>query len=210
MKLKFNKMKLCICILKYLIGFSALCTANHCFSVTLFYLCGYCLLTYAVVYTFCLVTVSFFLSTVVFHIFIRKDDKKRILDDLRGVKYEDVPYVMVSLLKKVQEREPSRLTDKSDSIIDERLCVACYEAAPTIMNIPCGHMVLCSSCNWHLLRVSIENKSALICSWCRTGIKDFEGEMRPNLELIEWEDVRDALLDLQGWKTKRNKNVNYG
>ena len=196
------------CFLQYFLAFCALCAVNHCFSVALFTMCGYCLLTYAFVYTFLLVTISLFLSTAVYHILIRKDEKNKILQDLSAVSYEDIPYVMVWLINKSKERESNYLTSNEKEVTPEgEPCVACYENMPVIKNMPCGHTVLCKSCNWNLLRISIENRSPLICSWCRTGIKDFCGEMRPDLDLVEWGDIKGALNELEMLKTKRKRSV---
>ena len=144
---------------------------------------------------------------MVYHLFIRKDERQRMMADLRAVKHEDIPYVMVSLLERIKERgyeQKIRNKHEHEAKEGDNSCVACYEVIPSIKNQPCGHVVLCSRCNWHLIRVSIENRTPLICSWCRTPVKDFEGELRPNLDLIEWKDIKDALTDLKFRKLGKN------
>ena len=193
---------------QYSILFGLLCAINHGFSVMLFHLCGYCLVRYSVAYIVFLMTTSLLLSNVLFRAFVRRDEKRRILKELRTVTSEDIPYVMIQLIQKSRGREMSNSTSQKrrPDGDEEKLCVACYERAPLIKNIPCGHVVLCKECNWSLLKVSIENRSLLSCSWCRTGIKEFEGEMRPDLDLIEWEDIQTALNTLESVKSNRKQN----
>lgn len=190
-------------LLQYFIAFFALCLTNHCISVALFSICGYCLLTYSVVFTFVLVTISLFISSAVYHMLIKKDEKNKMLEELRAVSYEDIPFVMAWLIDKSNERHIKEC--KVDN--EDEQCVACYENRPTIRNVPCGHQVLCRGCNWNLLRISIENRSPLTCSWCRTGIKDFEGEMKPDLHSLEWSDIKGALVQLEIVKERRKRSV---
>ena len=187
------------CLAKYFTAFFILCTLNHFVSITLLRYCGYCIVTYALVYTFCLVTFSMFLSTVVYRVLVCKDRKKQVLQELRAVSYEDIPFLMIALLERIKQRKPPH-ERHAEPEAHGKTCVACYEASASITNMPCGHMVLCSACNWHFLRVSIENQTALTCSWCRTPIKDFEGAMRPNLDLIDWQDIKEALTELKSKK----------
>ena len=194
--------------IQYFLTFCVLCVANHCFSVALFTICGYCLYTYTFVYTFLLVTFSLLLSNAVYGFLIRREEKHKVLEGLRAVSYEDVPHVMVALFNRSNERKAKNLCGHQDEVTPEgELCVACYENKPTIQNIPCGHSVLCKGCNWNLLRISIENRTPLICPWCRVGIKDFCGEMKPDLNSIEWMDIKWALMELDMLKAKRRRSA---
>eukprot|EP00794_Sanderia_malayensis_P020367 gene20367-22376_t len=210
-----SKLHLLKDISKCMLGFIFLCIVNHFVSTVMFRRCGYCLVTYAVVYTFYLATVSLFLSTVVYNIFVRQDDQQRLLLELRSMKHEDIPFVMVLLLERIRERQ-SKQKEPQDGEIDNEAteaCIACYDELPSIRNMPCGHVVLCSSCNWHLIRVSIENRSPLACSWCRTPVKDFEGQMRPNLDLLELQDIKDAMAEIKSRKAgesmQNHHRINY-
>ena len=194
----------------YFVLFLLLCIPNHFVSVILFNVCGRCLWTYLLVYTTCLIVMSTVLSTIIFQIFIGKDDRGALLRDLKKVRYEDMPFIMVKLLEKENERKAdskySTLLEKAqiqEPGEDDRVCVACLDLKPSIVNRPCGHNALCSRCNWHLLRVSLETRSPLACSLCRSPIRDFDGDMRPNLELIEWSDVKEALEALRDFHRRR-------
>ncbi len=206
-----GKLRFLGCLARYSVGFVILCIVNHFVSVVMFRQCGYCLVTYIFVYTFYLVTVSIFLSTIVYNLSVRKDEQTRLLAELRAVKYDDMPYVMVSLLERIRERQKAGKPqfDEHAKEASQDQCIACYEVLPSIRNVPCGHVVLCSGCNWQLIRVSIENQSPLVCSWCRTPVKDFEGQLRPNLDLLELQDIRDALSDLKMRKINENMKRHY-
>ena len=202
-----KKIEMCKWLLQYSLTFCALCVANHCFSVTLFTMCGYCIFTYAFAFTFFLTTFSLFLSSAVYYFLAKREEKNKVLEDLRAVSYEDIPRVMVWLINKAKARETKTSCANQNDITRGELCVACYESQPSIKNIPCGHSVLCRSCNWNLLRISIENRAPLICPWCRSGIQDFHGEMGPDFQSIEWKDVKDALLELEMLKAKRHRSA---
>ena len=195
-------------LIQYFLTFCALCAANHLFSVALFTICGYCLYTYTFVYTFLLVTFSLFLSNAVYSFLIRREEKHKVFEGLRAVSHEDIPRVMVSLINRSNERKAKDLCGHQNEVTPEgELCVACYENKPSIKNIPCGHSVLCRGCNWNLLRISIENRTPLICPWCRVGIENFYGEMKPDLNSIEWMDIKWALMELDMLKAKRRRSA---
>ena len=150
---------------------------------------------------------ALFVSSAAHHV-LRKKEKTKLIEELRSVSYEDIPYVMVWLINKANERRTKCLIPNQDEAAPvEELCVACYENVPSIRNTPCGHKVLCRGCNWSLLRISIENRSPLICSWCRGAITDFEGEMRPNMDFVELSDIKGALFQLETVRARRKRYV---
>ena len=195
-------------LFQYFITFCALCTANHCLSLAIFEMCGYCLYTYTLIYICLLVAFSLLLSCAVHNILVRRGEKYKLLEELRAVKFEDIPHVMICLINKSKEREAQKLHAHQNEITPEsELCVACYENKPSIRNVPCRHSVLCRSCNWNMLRVSIENRTPLICPWCRMGITEFCGEMRPDLTSLQWVDIKWALKELETLKSRRRRGA---
>lgn len=67
----------------------------------------------------------------------------------------------------------SAIEDQNSNDTNRRLCVICQENTPTIVLLPCKHLVLCDACNLKLQADAITNDAdGYQCPCCRSVVQD--------------------------------------
>lgn len=103
----------------------------------------------------------------------KQDMLKRCLADITLPIFAEIMSKHIAM--KYKER-PQTETKK-------HLCIICYENNASTRFLPCNHQVICGSCAWKYIGVSVEEKLGLRCVLCRTNIENFTGDLLTELTI---------------------------
>ena len=147
---------------------------NYNLSICVLTFCGYDVWNFMLTLFLTLALLSPLLFYITRMLVSKKQDMlKRYLADITLPIFAEIMSKHIAM--KYKER-PQPATKKY-------LCIICYENNASTRFLPCNHQVICGSCAWKYIGVSVEEKNGLRCVLCRTDIENFTGDLLTELTI---------------------------